>query len=265
MGPLLQLKVGIQLESLRLPFRKALLTAARIGVDAVEINARSEMRLSEMSRSAIRHIRKLLSDLNLSLASLHFPTRRGYDETDDLDRRIDATKLALSRAYELGTNVVVNQVGRVPETMEDPRWHTMLEALSDIGRHAQRVGAFLAARTGSESGPELGKLLDALPPGAMGVDFDPGNLIINGFSADEAMKSLGKHVLHFRARDGVQDLAQGRGLEVQLGRGSVDLASLLAGLEEHHYNGYMTIERATDDEPVLQCSQAVEFLRNLFV
>ena len=89
-------------------------------------------------------------------------------------------------------------------------------------------------------------------------------MIINGFSANESMKLLGSSVMNFRARDAVRDLSVGRGLEVQLGRGSLDLPALLAILEEHEYNGYITVERDAESDAVLQCSQSLEYLDNLF-
>ena len=99
---------------------------------------------------------------------------------------------------------------------------------------------------------------------AIGIDFDPAAMTINGFDVTQGMKLLGSSVIHFRARDAVHDLSLGRGLEVQLGRGSVDLPALLAILEEHNYNGFFTVDRDSDAEPVLHCTQAVEYLSRLF-
>ena len=49
-------------------------------------------------------------------------------------------------AYKLGASVVVNYVGRVPESEDDPDWPLLVETLADIGRHGQRVGATFCAR-----------------------------------------------------------------------------------------------------------------------
>jgi sugar phosphate isomerase/epimerase len=69
--------------------------------------------------------------------------------------------------------------------------------------------------------------------------------------------------LHVHAKDGVRDLAQGRGVEVPLGRGSVDFPSLLGALEEKGYRGYFTIERENAEDPQAEVGQAVQYLRNL--
>ena len=166
-------------------------------------------------------------------------------------------------AYSLGATVVVNQVGRVPDDPDDQQWATMLEALHDIGRHSQLCGATLAAETGSESGSDLKRLIDALPDGSIGVTFDPGNLIVNGHSASDALPLFASHVLHVQARDGVRDLARGRGLEVTLGRGSVDFPELLGTLEDAGYRGYYTIVRDASNDPVREIGDAIMYLKQL--
>lgn len=260
---MLQIKIGIQLACLRLSFKRAIEMAARLGADAIEIDARNHLKPSELSRTAVRHLRKTLEDLNLTVAAITFQTRRGYGDVDDIERRVEATKAAMKMAYELGTNVVVNQIGRISAEAESENRNLMLATLTDLGKASQKEGAFLAARTGTEDGETLLNLIKDLPPGSIGVDFDPGNLIINGFSASEAAKLLGAHVMHIHARDGVQDLAQGRGLEVPLGRGSADFPNLLGTLEEHQYRGFITVQRDNSSDPIVEVGTAVEFLRNI--
>ncbi len=261
---MLQLKKAIRLESLNLPLKKSLHIAAELGVEAVELNARTQLRPSELSRTGVRHLRKLLEDLNLKVSAVHFPTRRGYNTVDDLDQRIDATKSAMEMAYQLGCNIVCNHVGTVPEEQEGEQWQTMLQALTDLGNYSHKAGAWLAAKTGSEDGARLKGLLETLPLGAVGVDFDPGSLIVNGFSASESIEALGDRVLMFRARDAVRDLALGRGVDVQLGRGSIDLPHLFSVLEEHQYRGFVTVEPQTDGDPIVECKESLEYLQNVF-
>jgi sugar phosphate isomerase/epimerase len=260
---MLQIRVGVQLASLRLPLRKALLAAREMGAEAVEIDARHELRPEELSQTGVRQVRKMLDDLNLRVSAVAFRTRRGYSVADDLEARIDATKRALKLAYDLGTNVVVNHIGRVPAEADTDATSTLVQALADIGRHGQKVGAFLAAETGTESGAELARLIARLPPGAIGVDLNPAELVLHGHSPGEAVRELGPHVLHVHARDATRDLSLGRGVEVALGRGSAEFPELLAVLEEHQYRGFITVERRDSADPIGDISQAIEFLRNM--
>lgn len=258
---MLEIKVGIQLASLRLPFKEALHTAARLGAQAVEIDARNQLKPPEMTRTALREVRKMLEDRNLRTCAVTFRTRRGYDNSEELDRRIDATKQAMKMAFDLGASVVINNIGRIPTDKTSRSWQNLVDSLSDLGNYGQRVGATLCAETGSESGPELLELVQALPPGSIGVNFDPCNLIVNGHAVGEAIRALAPYVLHVHAKDGVRDLAQGRGVEVPLGRGSVDFPELLSVLEEQQYRGYFTIERDEVADPVFEIGQAVQYLK----
>lgn len=260
---MLQIQVGVELASLRLPFKKALLTARELGAQGVEIDARHELRPEDLSHTGLRQVRNMLDDLNLRVAAVSFRTRRGYHVLDDLEERLDATKRAMCLASELGAAAVVNHVGRVPPESDAVATSTLVQALADLGRYGQRVGALLAAETGTESGEELARLIARLPPGSIGVDFNPANLIVNGHSTRDAVRALVPHVLHVHAADATRDLAVGRGFEVALGQGSAEFPELLAVLEERQYRGYITVARHNADDPIAGVRQAIEFLHNL--
>lgn len=258
-----ELKIGVQLRSLRQPLKMALQTAARLGARGVELDARNEVRPQDMSATAIRQFKKMLDDLRLSVTALSFYTRRGYTSPDQLDRRVDATKQALVLARALGTDIVINHLGRVPDNTEEPAWNLLIEVLRDLGGYGQRVGATLCAETGTESGADLWRLVQALPDGSIGVNFDPANLVMNGFSPIEAAEQLAPAVRHVHVKDAVRDLGQGRGAEVEIGRGSVDFAALFSRLEESGYRGYFTIERENAADPIAEIGRTIHFLKEL--
>jgi sugar phosphate isomerase/epimerase len=260
---MLQIKLGVELASLRLPLKKALLTARELGAEAVEIDARNELRPEDLSRTGVRQLRKMLDDLNLRVSAVTFRTRRGYHVPQELEARIDATKRTMQLAYDLGTNVVINTIGQVPPETDSAATSTMVEALSDIGRHGQKVGAMLAAETGTESGQELARLIARLPPASLGVDLNPANLIVHGHSPRAAVEALAPHVLHVHATDATRDLSVARGIEVPLGQGNAEFPEILAVLEEQQYRGYLTVARRESDSPLADLRQSLAFLRNL--
>jgi sugar phosphate isomerase/epimerase len=258
------LKIAIQTRSLRQPLRQALQTAAGLGADGVEIDARSELPPAETSQTGIRQFRKLLGDLNLRVSCVAFPTRRGYDAVEALDRRVAATQAAMKFAYELGANVVVNRVGHVPNEPDDERFGRLVEVLSGLGAYGQRAGARLAVQTGSESGAQLAKLIASLPDQTVGVDLHPSTLIHHGHSPAEAVEALGRFVLHVHACDAVRSGgSSGNVSDVELGRGSADLPGLLGQLAEHDYAGWVTIERRDAADSIAEIGNAVAYLRSL--
>lgn len=260
---MLQLKKGLNLESLGQPLKTAIVTAAKLGAQGIEINARTQLSPVTMSRTAVRHFLKTISDYNLSVAAVHFPTRRSYSHIDDLERRIEATKAAMTMAYQLGCNVVVNQIGNIP-SVDSPQRQIMLQALTDIGMHGQKCGAWLAAKTGPDNGETILQLMEQLPVNSLKIDFDPAELLISQTPVTETMEAVAEHVAHFRARDAVQDLSAGRNIEVQLGRGSIDWAALLGLLEEKNYAGFLTVQRDAGSDAIVQCNESLEYLGQLF-
>jgi sugar phosphate isomerase/epimerase len=246
-----------------MPVRRAISVAAQLGARAIEIDARGELRPAEMTGTAVRQLRKLLDDAGLSICAVSFITRRGYNDMDELDRRIAATKDAMRMAYDLRCPIVVNRIGRVPHDEEDSSWKLLIETLSDLGRHGERAGATLCARTGSESGAPLAKLIAALPAGSLAVDFDPASLIVGGFSPREALEVLSPYVRHVHARDAVRDPLAGRGVETPLGRGLADFPELLGLLDNVNYRGWFTVERQQSDDATTELGNAIKYLQNL--
>jgi len=257
---MLQLKTGIRSELLKLPFRKAVRWASEMGFEGIAINARHELKPAELSKTAIREIRKLLADHRLSVASVQFPTRRGYADGNDIERRVDATKEAMQFAFALGCSHVANCVG----TPQDVQTNQLFrETMADLARWGQHVGARLAVRTGRETSEQLEQLFQFLPPASIGIDFDPGEILLHDASPVDWLSRLGAHVLHFHARDAVRDLSASQTLPAQLGRGSNDWPNLLAILERNQYSGFITLEPQSPN--ILQeCQESLAFLHHLF-
>lgn len=280
-----ELNIAIRLDAIpgelrgRANLMRALTSVASLGASSVELCARTTVRPSELSDTGLRQLRKMLDDLNLRVAAVRFQTRHGYDVLEQLDRRVEATKQAMRLAYRLGSSIVVNQIGRVPDPSKvypvldseskpdaepgrspgllsfpfaDPesdsaRWQTLRAVLDDLGRFGAHVGAMLAAETGTEPGPWLAKLLDASGESFIGVALNPGQLIINRQNLRDAVIALRNRVQFVAAVDGVVDLAAGRGLSVPLGQGTADFPEIIGLLEEVQYRGPYVLGRSPSD------------------
>jgi sugar phosphate isomerase/epimerase len=256
-------KIGIQTRSIRQPLRQALVTASQLGAQGVEIDARSELRPSELSRTGLREFHKLLSDLSLRVSAVAFPTRRGYDVADELERRVLATQEAMRFAADLRTDVVINRIGRIPEKSDDPSFQRLVEALTSFGAFGERIGVRLAAQTADTSPQDLARVIAALPEHSLGIDLHPSGLVVAGHSPADAIELLGPHVVHVHACDAIRDPATRRSAEVELGRGSADFPEILGRLTEFDYRGWATVERRESPNPIPEIENAVEYLRNL--
>ncbi|WP_182865072.1 sugar phosphate isomerase/epimerase family protein [Rhodopirellula sp. JC639] len=256
-----ELNLAIRIDSLGLPLKRALDVAAQMGIRSVELNARREIHPESLTDTGLRHLKKLLDERNLSVASLRFQTRRGYDNPQDLQRRIEATKAAMKLAYKLGSAAVINSIGFVPDEENDPRYEALEAVLSDLGRYGAKVGAFLAAETGAEAGESLARLLDKDEDGFVAVAFNPGRLIVNRHSVTEAVKALKDRIHVVCATDGVLDLAAGRGLHVPIGEGTADFPQIFATLEDVGFRGPCIVGR--EDSSLAELQQGVQYLGNL--
>jgi sugar phosphate isomerase/epimerase len=228
----------------------------------VELEAKNELSAANLTKSGIRHVRKLLDDANVRPVALAFYTQRGYDSADQLDRRVDATERTLQLAYDLGAPVVINRLGRLPAA-GTPERDTFLGALADLGAHGQRVGATLCHTTSGESSEKLLELLGLLPSGSIGLDFDPAAFLLHGHVPADAITLLASHVYHFRALDATRDVTLRTGSWTPLGAGSCELPVLLAILQTSEYRGAVTCQQQAETGGAAGVAQAVQFLKRL--
>ncbi|MGI9471345.1 MAG: sugar phosphate isomerase/epimerase family protein [Rubripirellula sp.] len=258
---LAELNVAVRLDSMQMPLRRSLEMASRMGASAVELDARNEIHPSQLSDTGLRQLRKILDDLNLKVAALRFPTRRGYEEPRDLDRRVEATKDAMQLAYRLGSTVVINSIGVVPGDEESAQWASMRSVLDDLGRYGTRIGAFLAAETGAEPGETLAKLIQGSDDSYIAVALNPGQLIINRHDVREAISALKDRIQIVCAVDGVIDLAAGRGIAVPLGQGTADFPELIGMLEDIQFRGRYVVGRA--ESSLEELAASIAYLKQL--
>lgn len=258
------LPIGIQTRSLRLPLRRALETAAELGAEGVEIDVRNELRIGDFSQTALRQFRRVLEDQRLKVLAVAFPTRRPIDDPEDLERRLLATREAMTFAYKIGAQVLIGRVGSIASSEEVEPTASQLEALTVLGAHGEHAGARFAFASNADPTAQRG-LIDRVGEGAVGAALHPPSLIGAGHDPTEAAAVLGSRVLHVHAADAVREptVADGGATEVQLGRGEADLPSLLATLDERGYHGPLTLERRNASDPVASLRDAVAYLRAL--
>lgn len=255
------LKIGLRVESLRLPVRQALLKAAELGVAGVQVNAIGELAPDNLSATGRRELVHLVKSLGLTLTALGFPTRHGYNTADGLDGRIAAAQKVLTLSYELRAPIVTGAIGRVPEDATHPARQILTAAMTEVARHAERVGAVFAAETGPESGATLRRFIDSLGSPGIRANLDPANLLVKGYDPIQAVRDLHDAIVHAHARDAAREAGGELGREVTPGDGDLDWTEYLGALEEVGYRGWHVIEREQTDNPEREVARAVEFLR----
>jgi sugar phosphate isomerase/epimerase len=258
-----RLKIGIRLESLGLTFRRGLQEAERLGVAGVQVDAVGDLSPNSLSQTGRRELRHLLRSHNLELSALGCPLRRGLDTPEGLEARIDHIRKVLTLSFELGPRIVIVQAGQIPEKPEDPRAARLTEALLALGHHGDRTGTILALETGLESGEALRDFLKRFDTGGLGVNFDPANLLMNGFNPYDSARALQGWIVHTHAKEARKAGPSRAAQEVPLGHGDLDWFQYLGVLEEIDYHGWLTLERETGDRRLADITEGVAFLRRL--
>ncbi len=256
-----KLNLGIRLEPLGLPLRRALQEAQRLGVAGVQVDAAGDLVPDRLSQTGRREFRHLLRAHNVELTALGCPLRRGLDTPDNQEGRIDHVKKVMSLSFDLGPRMVIVQAGQIPEDDKGPRAGLLAESLLTLGQHGDRIGATLALDTGLEEGTVLRRFLERLDTGGLGANFNPANLLVGGFNPYEAARALAGRVIHAQAND-ARRAAPGRaGQEVPLGHGDTDWMMLISVLEEIEYRGWLTVTRDSGDHRAADIAAGVAFLR----
>jgi sugar phosphate isomerase/epimerase len=206
----------------------------------------------------------------------------GFGKAELNPERVERSKLIMDLAKDLDTEVVTTHIGVVPADPKHDRYKVMQEACEQLGDYGDKVGAYFAIETGPEKAVVLKAFLESLRSRGVRVNFDPANLVmVAGDVASEAVKTLGKHIVHTHAKDGVMlksidpelvytpgGMVDGKRvvgsdyfLEVPLGEGKVDFDAYLPALASTGFKGFLTIEREVGADPEGDIRKAVAFLK----
>ena len=136
---------------------------------------------------------------------------------------------AVARAAgDAGIDMVTLHAGFLDERKDDPTRRAMLERLRTLADVFGARDVDIAFETGQESAVTLLEVLDELDRPAVGVNFDPANMILYGMGDPvEAIERLLPWVVQIHVKDAVGTERPGTwGREVPAGHGAVDWAAL---------------------------------------
>jgi len=278
------MKIGIMVDSLRLPVREGIRKAKELGAAGIQVYAvAGEMSPEALGPKDRRELADLIRSEGLVLAAICGDLGgHGFSREADNPPRIERSKRIMDLARELGTGVVTTHIGVIPADERDRRYGVLQEACARLGEYGDSVGACFAIETGPEPAARLARFIRSLPCRGVRVNFDPANLaMVIGEDAAEAVRAAAGLVVHTHAKDGLmlkrcdpeelyRTFAEGGMLrvdeyirEVPLGDGAVDFPRYLAALRAVGYDGFLTIEREVGEQPEEDIRRAIEFLQRM--
>ncbi len=285
------MKIGAMVGSFRLGFRGGVEMAAKLGIEGIQATATtdSELAAEGMTKEKIREALDIVKSNGMVFSALCGDFGTGFGDPEQNKWLIDKSKRILDLSLELGCGIVTTHIGTVPEE-ECEKKAVMRSACRELALYADSVGASFAVETGPEKGYLLAEFLESLGAEGVRVNFDPANLVMCvDDRPEEALKYLGKYVVHTHAKDGImlekkigealkinkdalsiegdakrhaQMLEMGeKYLELPLGQGDVDFDVYLPALHGTGFDGFLTIEREVGENPVDDIAMAVGFLK----
>lgn len=256
--------IAVRLEALGQPIRQAIESAARLGAAGIQFDAVGDLAPESLSETGRRQLAHLVRSHGMRIVGLGCPTRRGFDEPDRLDGRIERARRTLTLAFELRAPVVINFAGPIPEDPASKQAHTYRDALRVVGRHAEKVGARLAMQTAGDAAEGLATFLSELASPGLAVTYCPANFVPRGQDAIAAAVSLQDWIAAVQCKDLVRTASTLSGVrEVPLGEGEIPYGRILAALEEIDYRGDLIIDRESATRPIDEVAAAIEKLKTL--
>ncbi|MBQ7363512.1 MAG: sugar phosphate isomerase/epimerase [Clostridia bacterium] len=278
-------KLGVILESFKLPLREAAVSAEKIGADGVQIFVNSEgfAPVDTITKEGKSELLNVLGASGLAISALCADFGMGFGHREKNPELIERSKRAVDLALELGTNIITTHIGVVPGDSAHERYKVMQEACAELAAYADSVGARFAVETGPETSLTLKNFLDSLGSRGVSVNLDPANLVmVTGDDPVQAVYNLRDYIVHTHAKDGIKlmdvnpefiyrvthplpaDFEKLEAFrELPLGQGSVPFAEYLAALKDIGYSGYLTIEREVGDNPAADIRLAANYLSSL--
>ena len=279
------MKIGVITDCFKLSHRDGIKLAGELGIDGIQIYATTgEFSPETLTEEEKVFYKQQLRENNLEISALCGDVGgHGFQNAEDNPKRIEKTKRIIDLAVEFGTKVITSHIGVIPADKNHPRYQVMVDALNECGAYAAERGVMLAIETGPEDAATLLQFLEDMK-GGVGVNLDPANFVmVTDQDPVEAVKLLGKYIVHTHAKDGVmlrktdpeiiyEHFATGGiealnvadyFLETPLGEGKVDFKAYIAALREVGYDGYLTIERETGHDPIADIRLAKSMLEDL--
>lgn len=169
-------------------------------------------------------------------------------------------------AVELGLNSVTFHAGFIPEEPGDPKYDVMVDRLRRLAdRFAEAGVPRVLLETGQEHADTLLAFLEAVHHPAVGINFDPANMLL--YNMDEPIEALRKllpHVHQAHLKDARRPAVEGHwGEEVVVGTGDVDWPAFCGVLANSDFSGQLIFEREAGDRRVDDIRAGAAFIQPL--
>jgi inosose dehydratase len=198
---------------------------------------------------------------------------------------LDAPALMLS-AQQTPERARVAGRATADDALPEDQWRDAADYLRELAQLAADAGRTVTfhhhAGTYIESPAEIARLFDSVDPALLGLCLDTGHLAYGGGDPLEALERYGPIIRHVHLKNvDARVLARVRaerrgyvdairaGVFCPLDRGAIPIGSVLAGLRERGYDGWLVVEQDIDlsqpdhPDPLTGATRARAYLREV--
>jgi len=247
--------IGVCSWSLRTDVAGVVEAMNKLGIDHVHLGIRAA--LQEKGKDFLVTVQK--QNWTISSTMIDFP-QEDYSTLESIKATggiapdeywLENQKLflgAVDVTAKLGVQYLSMHAGFIDESNPDytKKFYHRIRILADA---ADKKGILLLLETGQETAEELRHFLEELDHPAIGVNFDPANMILyDKGNPIEAVRTLARWIKHIHIKDAIRTKKPGTwGSEVPWGDGQVGTEAFLKTLEEIGFEGTLAIERESGD------------------
>jgi len=269
------LKIGINAWAFppNISVPQGLKLAKRGGFDCVELNVSENGYLTpDSDEQSVRFLRSAAENMSVEIRSLcagllwHFPLTA--EDPSVVEQGKDIVRRCLRICEWLGADTLLVVPGAVTEEVTySAAYDRARDALRDLARDAERVGVSIGVENVWNkfllSPLEMRDFVDQIGGSRVGVYFDAGNVLINGYP-DQWIRILGGRIKKVHVKDFDTKVGNASGFRNVL-EGDMDWRAVERALRDVDYDDVVTAEiSGYKTLPELGIRHAGESMKRIF-
>jgi len=251
--------LSVILDEIDADFRRAAEVAKAAGLKAVELRMAFGQNTVELPDSRLREIKEYLEWLGLKVCALATPLFKCFLPGEESRGKVGdqfgfqandygSHRVLVGRMIEIADLFEVNALRCfsfwATGPLDEARLHRIAELLAPVAEEVGRTGKTLILENEPscfvKTAEEASRLLSLLGTPWVRLLWDPGNGKLKGEDEEEALAQARRWVEHVHLKDFV--FHDGEVKFVPPGRGVVDYQTVLVGLWETGYKGFLSFE-----------------------
>lgn len=229
--------------------------AKRIGLDGVQVDfgrGADELPLFDPARQ--RSILERAEQNQLEVASLAMGTLNEIPYKSD-PRAERWVERAIEVCPAMKTNIILLAFFGNGDLLDDPiGLDVTIERLRKVAPKAEDAGVTLAVESWLSAAQHI-EIIDRVGSPAVKVYYDVGNSNLKGYDIYQEIRTLGKRIVQFHAKD----------YDNLYGRGSIDFPRVRKAMDDAGYRGWFVMEGVKMPLGVEEsCRYDAEYLRTIF-